>query len=212
VTELVALPANSKRQPKTRRARFGIDVDGVMYQFQKTALYMLNTMRGYDLKLEEFTYWNQPKDRVKNNDWQWLWSGGVKDGLFRYGHLYKGTIEAIRVLNVLGDVVIITHRPRNAVQDTLDWLAYLRLPFMETHLLTDGQPKSAIKCDLYVDDKPENIEDFDHNTDGLALLWDRPWNHDSILELYSMRARRVETWQDVIDYAQQVTAERIISD
>src|SRR6267378_316229 len=82
------------------RARFGIDVDGVMYHFQKTALYMLNTMKGYNLKLEDWRYWNQPKDAVKNNDWQWLWTGGVKDGLFRYGHLYKGTIEAMRALAV----------------------------------------------------------------------------------------------------------------
>lgn len=184
-----------------------------MYHFQKTALYMLNTMKGYDLKLEDWRYWNQPKDVVKNNDWQWLWSAGVKDGLFRYGHLYKGTIEAIRSLNVLGDVVIITHRPRHARLDTYDWLAYQRLPISEVHVLSDGQPKSIVpECDLYVDDKPENIEDFDHNTNGLALLWTRPWNEDSIIETYSMRARRVQTWQDVIDYAQQVVAERIISD
>lgn len=194
----------------SRRARFGLDVDGVMYQFQKTALYMLNSMRGYNLKLEDWTYWNQPKDCVKNNDWQWLWSGGVKDGLFRYGHLYKGTIEAVRTLNILGDVVVITHRPRNAVQDTLDWLAYLRLPFVEIHLLTEGQAKSAVKCDMYVDDKPENVEDFVHNTEGLALLWDRPWNNQWIPALFTMRETRVFSWQDVIDNAQGVVAERIL--
>lgn len=198
---------------KLPRPRFGIDVDGVMYQFQKTALYMLNTMKGYDLKLEDFTYWNQPKDHVSNNDWQWLWSGGVKDGLFRYGHLYKGTIEAIRTLNKLGDVVIITHRPSNAIQDTLDWLAYLRLPFMGTHLLTDGQAKSAIKCDLYVDDKPENIEDFAMNTTAVSLLWDRPWNASAKLESgfgLPWRAHRISTWQEVVDFAMGVTAEEII--
>ena len=171
---------------------------------------MLNTMRGYDLKLEDWTYWNQPKDMVKNNDWQWLWTAGVKAGLFRYGHLYKGTIEAVRALNVLGDVVIITHRPRHAMKDTLDWLAYLSLPFVEIHLLTEGQPKSDIKCDMYVDDKPENISDFLNHTDGKALLFNRPWNMDYLFTCHPNAGHRVSTWQDVIDAAQGVVARKLL--
>src|SRR3990167_8817615 len=185
--------------------RIGLDVDGVLYHFHKTALYMLNTMKGYDLKEEDWTYWNQPKDVVKNNDWQWLWSKGVELGLFRYGHLYKGAIEGVRELATLGDIVIITHRPRNAIRDTLDWLAYLRLPIHEIHLQTDGQFKSTVEphCDLYVDDKPENIEDFANNTHAVPLLWNRPWNASygsgprDLLGDY----QRIDSWKQVIDNA-----------
>lgn len=192
---------------KKRRLRFGIDVDGVLYQWDKTARYMLRTQFGYpkDGPLgEESTHWNSIQDHVDKKQWQWLWGSGVKQGLFRYGHLYRGSIEALRSLNELGDVVIVTHRPRSAVQDTLDWLSYLRLPFMEVHLLTNGEPKSSIACDMYVDDKPANIEDFETNTKALPLLWRRGWNEDSILMSgfgISWRARRVETWEEVIGYA-----------
>jgi len=180
------------------RLRIGLDVDGVLYQFQKTALYMLNSMKGYDLKLEDWTYWNQPKDVVKNNDWQWLWTGGVKLGLFRYGHLYKGAIEGVRALNEIGDVIIITHRPRHAITDTLDWVAYLKLPITEVHVLSDGQPKSGVKADVYVDDKADNIADYLANTDGLPLLWSRFWNADA-----GFAERRVESWAEVIEIARQ---------
>jgi 5'(3')-deoxyribonucleotidase len=227
LTELVALPANSKRKPKSRRARFGIDIDGVMYMWDKTARYMLRTQRGYtrDQLGRPSRYWNEIKDIVENNDWQWLWSEGVRKGLFRYGHLYTGTIEAITALNILGDCVILTHRPREAVQDTLDWLSYLKLPFMEVQLFTNGEAKSAIKCDMYVDDKPENCIDFNDNTEGLPLLWRRESNEnfdcydgtytDGQPNLKIERESRIQpisTWAEVIDFAQSVAAEGIIND
>lgn len=194
----------------SNRARFGIDVDGVMYHFQKTYCYMMNTMKGYSLDYEKWAYWNWPEDNgVTKHDKQWMWSKGVELGLFRYGHLYKGTIEAMRALNKLGDIVIITHRPRNAVQDTIDWLSYNRLPVMEVHLLTEGQPKSNVAaCDLYLDDKPENIEDFvQHYPRALSLLWRRPWN---VMWDDTRVARVVNTWQEVIDHAQGVVAGKIL--
>ena len=182
----------------------GLDVDGVMYQFQKTALYMLNSMKGYDLKLEDWDRWNWPKEVVANNDWQWLWTGGVKDGLFRYGHLYKGTIEGVRALAGIGDVVIITSRPSNAIQDTLDWISYLKLPFTETHILSAGKPKSQVKCDIYVDDKPENIDDFLANTAGHPLLWDRPWNQGVNPSYRIAPYDRVSSWAEVLAVAREL--------
>lgn len=204
----------------SNRLRFGIDIDGVMYMFDKTARYMLRTEKGYtrDQLGRPSRYWNEIKDIVSNNDWQWLWTGGVKNGLFRYGHLFTGSIEAIRELNELGDCVVMTHRPRNAVQDTLDWLSYLNLPFMEVHLMTNGEQKSAVKCDLYVDDKPENCVDFNDNTNGIPLLWTREsngdWDEDSgtfvgdrqeaIVIKKESRIYRIETWKEVIDFAKRL--------
>src|SRR3990167_858431 len=176
--------------------RIGLDVDGVLYHFHKTALYMLNTMKGYDLKEEDWTYWNWPKDIVKNNDWQWLWSKGVELGLFRYGHLYKGAIEGVRELSTLGDIVVITHRPRNAMKDTLDWLAYLRLPIHEIHLQTDGQSKADVPCNVYIDDKPENCVDVSPHP---SLLVDRPWNRTALWPETAINVVRVYNWEDIVN-------------
>lgn len=197
--------------------RIGLDVDGVMYQFQKTACYMLNSIKGYNLDVENWTHWNWPKDHVSKEDWNWLWNTGVRLGLFRYGHLYKGTIEAVRKLADCGfENVIITSRPRHAVQDTLDWISYLRLPFREVHILSDGELKSTVKCDLYVDDKPENILDFLENTTGKPLLWTRPWNANYErwrpgIDYFANddRAHRVESWEEVLSIAGQLYGQRL---
>lgn len=206
---------------KKPRLRFGLDVDGVMYMWDKTARYMLRTERGYtrDQLGRPSRYWNEIADIVSKEDWQWLWGTGVKMGLFRYGHLFTGTIEAVRTLSTIGDAVVITHRPRSAVQDTLDWLSFLKLPFTEIHLLTSGEPKSKVPhCNLYVDDKPENCVDFNDNTDGLPLLWSRESNYewDSMRGSYldrrtpsltfakESRVCTVSTWEEVIDYARSI--------
>ena len=181
--------------------RIGLDVDGVMYHFQKTACYMLNKEFGYSLSPEAWSHWNWPKDIVDKKHWQWLWGTGVKNGLFRYGHLYKGTIEAVRDLSNRGDVVIITSRPRHAVQDTLDWISYINLPIREVHILSDGEPKSSVRhCDFYVDDKPENIEDYYKNTNGHPMLWRRSWNstYGTDPELYPFYI--VNSWEEVIGH------------
>lgn len=191
-----------------------------MYHFQKTYCYMMNTMKGYNLDYEKWSGWDWPETEggVTNNDRLWIWSAGVKLGLFRYGHLYRGTIEGVRSLSKLGDVVVITHRPETAVQDTLDWLSYLRLPFKEVHLLTQGQAKSQVKCDLYVDDKPENCIDFAENTDGTPLLWLRPWNGewvegysgDQPLHMWApdtnQKIMAIQSWGEVVNYARDFLA------
>lgn len=189
-----------------KQLRFGIDVDGVLYHFHKTAVYMLNSQRGYSLDVNDWSEWDWLKHQVKNNDYQWLWSAGVKNGLFRYGHMYKGAIEGLHALSALGDVVIITHRPKAAVQDTMDWLSFFKMPVTEVYLMTEGQAKSAVKCDLYVDDKVENIKDYLYNTKGVALLWDRPWNHMTPIDadcssVEPNRAGRVNTWEEVVGHA-----------
>lgn len=208
------MAADAAKADTKPRLRFGIDVDGVMYQWDKTARYMLRTEFGYskDGPLgQPGDAWNSLQGLVTKDQWQWLWGTGVKQGLFRYGHLYSGTIEAIRTLNTLGDVVVITHRPRSAVQDTLDWLSYLRLPFQEVHMLTSGELKSRVTphCQLYVDDKPENIIDFGKNTSGVPLLWRRPWNEPFIDAGwpgadYEESGMWVDSWEEVIVYARQL--------
>ncbi len=172
--------------------RIGLDIDGVMYQWDKTARYMLrDVLPGSpykDVMKQESKGWDWIKDNVSPEHWEWLWTEGVRLGLFRYGHLYPGTIQAVRRLAEIGEVVLITHRPKQAVTDTLAWLGLLNLPISGLHLLTAMEPKSSVRpaCDIYLDDKPENVMDLS----GLLTRWEdgkliysggvylmrRPWN------------------------------------
>lgn len=164
--------------------KIGVDIDGVCYNWSKTARYMLREILpdspyGKDGPLgRESTHWDYISENVEPEHWKWLWNEGVKLGLFRHGHLYPGTIKYIRLLSELGEIIAITHRPRQAVNDTLSWLEFQRLPLSGVHILTDQQPKSTVTphCDFYIDDKPENCIELLNTTRGKVCLMDREWN------------------------------------
>lgn len=163
--------------------RIALDLDGVVYQWDKTARYMLRTMRGYEnaspLK-HESPHWNHIEESVNPEDWDWLWHEGVELGLFRYGHLYPGSIEAVRELAEYGLVEVVTQRPVHATQDTLDFLSYLKLPFSAVHILHRGQQKSTLRADLYIDDGPHVVTDVNANCPtAVVVLMDRPWNQEA---------------------------------
>ena len=190
--------------------RIGVDIDGVMYMWEKTARYMLREILPdspytKDGPLGEVSNgWDYIENNMSKEHWKWLWTEGVKLGLFRHGHLYPGTIKAIRRLAELGEVIAITHRPKQAVHDTLAWLAYQNLPLSGLHLLTDGEPKSSVKpeCDVYLDDKFENCEDLAAGTGAeLVCLMDRLWNSDRLVPPY---IQRVENWQCFIDCVEEL--------
>ena len=139
-----------------------IDIDGVLYEFQRTYAYMLREYRGVDVPPvdEWWTEWDSIWKHGTREDRKWMWTEGVALGLFRYGHVITGAIAGVQRLVRMGhDVCVVTHRPATAVQDTLDWLSYVRLPFSAVHILSRNEPKTTVKFDLLVDDKPQNIAD-----------------------------------------------------
>ena len=186
--------------------RIGVDVDGVMYKWSKTARYMLREMLpGSPYTREgpmgqEADRWDYIKDNVAPEHWKWLWTEGVRLGLFRHGHIIKGAIEGVNALATDGhDVVIITHRPKAAVTDTLQWLAFANFPLAGVHILTDQQPKSTVPCDVYIDDKPENVIDM-ATVSGVKLvaLYDAPWNQKFVLSPEGWPIKRVRSWKEFI--------------
>lgn len=177
-----------------------------MYNWEKTARYMLREVLGYYTKEgplgKESTSWDYIQENVDPRDWEWLWTEGVRLGLFRYGHLYSGTIQTVRRLAEIGEVVLITHRPKQAVNDTLDWLSFQHLPIAGVHLLTNQEPKSSVKpeCDVYLDDKPENVIDLRRGTSArLVCLMRRPWNRDTAFGEKNGSLVSVGTWYEFIE-------------
>ena len=157
--------------------RIGVDLDGVVYRFSDTANYLIKAHFG--IEIPEWSSWDFAPDYLRSigapDVWSWLWTHGIDLGLFRYGSIYKGSREALIQLSELGDLVVITARPKTAVNDTLEWLAYQRFPTSEVHILS-GAPKSTVKCDVYIDDSADNVLELHTNTDGVVFLADRPWN------------------------------------
>jgi 5'(3')-deoxyribonucleotidase len=182
----------------SQRTPIHLDLDGVCYQWDKTARYMLREVlpnspyKNDPALLRESTHWDYIEHYIAPEHWRWLWSDGVKLGLFRYGHNFPGTIQAIRKLAELGEIFIITHRPKAAVPDTLAWLAYQNLPIAGVHILTEQQPKSSVvKEGFFLDDKLENCIDV-NDTDAEAYMMTRPWNRNSTYP------QRVSSWDQFV--------------
>jgi hypothetical protein len=186
--------------------RIGIDLDGVCYQWTKTARYMLreilpNSPYKHGPLQTECTRWEYIRDHIKPEHNRWLWKEGVALGLFRHGHLFPGTIKALRQLDRIGDLVAITQRPTSAIEDTMAWIAFHRLPFREVHVL-QGQSKTSVRpCEIYIDDKPENCEELAlmPHAPGVAMP-SRPWNIDQQPE----RTQRVQSWDEFVTLARSL--------
>jgi hypothetical protein len=96
--------------------------------------------------------------------------------LFWHLEPFPGAVEALHQLDRDGhDIVIITMKPRFAVEDTHEWLAREGIPFKEVHILEE---KWRVDCDVYLDDGPHVLADLvAHRPDRVVCRYVRPWNH-----------------------------------
>jgi len=160
------------------------------------------------VEIGESVHWNYIKDQITEQQWEWLWhdapDGGIGCGLFRHGHCYKGSFEAMKELDRIGDIVIITHRPKSAIKDTMEWISFNGIPASAVHLMYREEPKSFVKpeCGIYVDDKVANCIDLSENTDGLACLWDRAWNRAEQKDL-TKEVQIIDSWEKFLTLAKE---------
>jgi uncharacterized HAD superfamily protein len=186
--------------------RIGVDLDGVIYKWTETARWLLNWKFG--VEIGDSTHWDYIKEQITEQQWAWLWQndpdGGIGRGLFRHGHCYKGSFEAMKELDQLGDIVVITHRPKAAIKDTMEWISFNGIPASTVHLMYREEPKSSVKpeCGIYVDDKAANCIDLNENTNGLVCLWDRPWNRAEQKNLPS-EIQIIDSWEKFLELAKE---------
>ena len=181
-----------------------VDLDGVCYEWSKTARYMLREYRGYskDGPLgQESTHWDYIKEHVSKEDWKWLWSDGVRLGVFRYGHCVRGARRGLEALSARGHkLYIATMRPESAVSDTLDWISYYfkDIPLSGVNILREGDSKARLDGDILVDDKVKNVLEW-AETGRLALLFSRQWNQEAFGRQSHWEIFRVGDWEHVVD-------------
>jgi 5'(3')-deoxyribonucleotidase len=203
----------------------GLDLDGVCYQYEKTARYMIRRRmedRGetppYELS-EPSQSWNWIREYAPAKDWDWLWAHGTAAGLYRYGHVVSGSIEGVQALNELGDVVVITARPKDAVHDTMVWLSTMfdKAPLSGLVIQSgNGQKKSDVQPapDVFIDDAKHNADDLLRNTSSHVVLFDQPWNQDYV-PWEGPKSKRAESryrferasgWREVVSAVRRLAA------
>jgi 5'(3')-deoxyribonucleotidase len=171
--------------------RLGIDLDGVVADFNGGWIAAYNAQFGGALTTDLVVSWDSPLDLTHFEDmrafWRWARNHGGHS-VFRHLEPYDGAVDTLRALNREGhDIVIVTAKPDWAVHDTLEWLADHRIPTREIHVIED---KWEVDCDVYLDDSPHMVPDLvKHRADRVVCRFVRPWNE------------RVDGALDVTDWA-----------
>ena len=158
--------------------RLGIDLDGVVANFTKGWMTFYNRDFGADLEVEDSRAWNDLVELTHFNNIGefWDWASDV-DGHSVFWHLetFPGSVEALHELSQDGhEIVIITTKPRFAIEDTHSWLESNDIPRDEVHIL--GK-KWTIDCEIYLDDGPYVLPGLlKHRPDRTVCRYIRPWN------------------------------------
>jgi 5'(3')-deoxyribonucleotidase len=159
--------------------RLGIDLDGVVADFNAGWVKLHREEFGSDLRPEMVVTWDGLHELGGFSDMGafWRWARGNRDrpSIFRHLDPYPDALDALRRLDRAGhDIVIVTTKPRWARQDTLRWLADHEIPTDEVHMIVD---KFRVDCDVFLDDSPHVLPELvRHRPGALVCRFVRPWN------------------------------------
>jgi 5'(3')-deoxyribonucleotidase len=157
--------------------RLGIDLDGVVADFNGGWTRFYNREHGTALTAASVTDWNQIPEltHFRHMGEFWRWASDL-DGasLFRHLEPLPGAIEALEELATEHEIVIITTKPDFAVGDTFEWIAEHGIPTREVHITED---KWDVACDVYLDDGPHVLPGLvAARPHAVVCRYVRPWN------------------------------------
>jgi 5'(3')-deoxyribonucleotidase len=161
-----------------RSLRLGIDLDGVVADFNSGWITRYNAEFGGELPLDAVQTWDglHTLTHFRNNGEFWEWAAGHGGGsIFRHLDTYTNALETLDMLTGGGHaIVIITSKPDWAIHDTYAWLADRRIPTREVHIT---ERKWEVPCDVYLDDAPHQIASLvQHRPAATTCRFVRPWN------------------------------------
>ena len=184
-----------------RRLRLGIDVDGVLADWDFKARELLR--REFGMLLNESRHWDDIERQIGPLKWTWLWEEGIKKGLFLSPPQYPENVRELKDAAKRHDIVLITKVPWEAREDRLHWLKEKEIPFKQLEMLDKGSNKGDIKCDAYLDDYEVNVEEIaKKQIQAHVCLLDRPWNRK--VSLTTFNTFRVHSLAEFIRFIESI--------
>ena len=187
--------------------RLGIDMDGVMCDFNAGWMRLHAAEFGSELRPEMVVGWNGLHELAGFADmtefWAWAQGRDERASIFRHLEPFPGALATMRALADAGhDIVVLTAKPDWAIPDTLSWLGEHAVPTREIHVRDD---KHVVDCDVYVDDSPAVLADLQrHRADRLVCRMVQPWNRpvDGTVDVGSWD----DVWSVVTERSRQPSA------
>ena len=162
--------------PPSERLRLGIDLDGVVADFNVGWMERYNSEFGTDLDHTQVVMWDglQRLTHFESMDDFWQWARSGPASIFRHLPVFDGAVEAMHELAREHRIVIVSAKFDWAIPDTLAWMGEHRLPAREIHFVWD---KTSVPCDVYLEDAPANLEALvAARPEALVCRMVRPWN------------------------------------
>lgn len=159
-----------------RKLRLGIDLDGVVADFNAGWMERYNLEFGAALEPAHVVSWDGllGLTHFSHMDEFWSWSQDPMPSVFRHLPLIDGALETLRDLARDHRLVIISSKFDWAIPDTLEWLAEHRVPAREIHFVWD---KTTVDCDVYLEDAPHNLKALSESRpDSRVCRMVQPWN------------------------------------
>lgn len=161
--------------------RVGVDLDGVLYNFQSAFIAHLKSspeVQRYNVR-QVFDKWDFFKEwGMSSEEFIAQCNIGVDRGIIFRGPARKRAGSALRRIKAAGhEIHIVTDRsfgstPKASQDATYDWLTQHRIPFDSVTFCAD---KTTVPTDMFVEDKLENYDMLDSAGTEVYLI-NRPWN------------------------------------
>jgi len=177
--------------------RIGVDIDGVIGDQVPHLLRRVKQKCNIEMKKSDIKLWDQP---MGHTNFEKEMEEAVLDRTFVLTMpLIRGSREGLERIASYNRVIIVTSRPPEADEDTIEWLNRKRLGFDE-FINTHREGKLRAPIDVLIDDRLENVRDF-ALTKRLAIMLSQPWNKDRRIIADLIKQGAVvcaANWKDVV--------------
>jgi uncharacterized HAD superfamily protein len=184
--------------------RIGLDMDGCLYNWDAAIRALIVERFGIEVPVS--TTWDFIKEYAGAEAWRWVWKPKQVVRMFSEGRAYPGAAEGAAALRAMTDqLFVISSGPSESTDPKTAWLEKQGIEYDRLIRLDFGVPKTAIPCDLYVDDGPHVAEQVVRakfkQWEPRLILVDRPWNQD--VEDHP-RMHRARGWEEVVRVARDL--------
>lgn len=189
------------RKLKFKPKRYGIDLDGVCFDFINAFRRHLNSSLHKHLEEEEITsyYWYETTDITKEQFMEEFDRFGDDLNGYRNLEILPGTKEALEAIVSAGhEIFYITNRPLYAESATIEALEEHKFPFRQNLTFAQGKKSPVINeknVDVFIDDSPRTIEDVTVNT--RADIYCRSYKFNEHLD--DTFFTRVTSWEEFLE-------------
>ena len=167
-----------------KKIRLGIDVDGVLRDFDTKVLEIIKQVYPDKILSEVTTSWDYDNIDVPIKELSKLWHETHCEEIYRNSELMPGAKEELKLLKEWGrtqkpgyQYICVTAQIPYNDSHTLYWLGKHYFNFLETHITNY---KYKVDIDYLIDDSPKNYDKWVEagRDEKTFILFNRPYNQN----------------------------------